>query len=454
MGLSFIGANPAHAAPASGAFTPDAVVDLNFKAGSDKKGGSSEPSFEPDQDPCARTAYGETLYPDSDLIDFAEVDIEEEYKLARMAFLFGRYDYAYKIWEPLAYQGNPKAQATLGWMFHTGKGVRKNLKRALMWYRAAAKQNHIVAQNNVGVFYEQGVGVRKSYRKAAKWYREAAEMGYPYAQYNLGVLYHRGKGVKKNRNEAIFWLQIASLQGVKQARRLLEDWGNLPKKHKNVKPIVRFHSSKKHKELTQKVKGGKDKQGKKSSKKSTKKQVSPHDMPIANKNKKGKKTSSKKVSKKTNNNAKRNLANNKKTRKVAKAKSRKPTKQVANNNSEAKSRPKSSHATPAVSPRSRSSVVRDANWVLQQNPDHYTVQLAGSTDLKALLTIASKVSTPSRLAHYSISSKKTNKEWFNLLYGRYRTKKAAQMQLDGLPPELKQYKPWITKFSDVQKRLK
>jgi TPR repeat protein len=183
-------------------------------------------AISPNYDPCATTAYGEPLYfEENSSVFFQVVDVEAEYQRARMAFLFGNYDYAYKLWEPLAYQGYAKAQATLAWMFHTGKGVSKNMQRALAWYRVAADQDHPIAQNNLGVFYEQGIEVGKSYRTAAKWYQKAAEVGYPYAQYNLGVLFLNGKGVKKDKDEAIYWLQIASLQGVKQATLILEKLG-------------------------------------------------------------------------------------------------------------------------------------------------------------------------------------------------------------------------------------
>jgi TPR repeat protein len=148
---------------------------------------------------------------------------EQTYQRGRMAFLFGNYEFALKMWEPLAKKGYAKAQATLGWMYHTGKGVKKNLKKATKWYFRAAKQEHVIAQNNLGVFHEQGLGgTKKNSRLAAKWYREAAEVGYAFAQYNLGKLYQQGNGVKKDIDEAIFWLQIAALQGVEQAQSELE----------------------------------------------------------------------------------------------------------------------------------------------------------------------------------------------------------------------------------------
>jgi hypothetical protein len=205
----------------------------------------SNPQIDPNYDPCATTAYGESLYVNNGPIGvLSKAEMEAQYQRARMAFLFGNYGYALKIFEPLAFQGYAKAEETLAWMFHTGKGVHKNMKRALAWYRAAASNNKPIAQNNLGVFYEQGIEVRQSYKKAAKWYKEAAEVGYSYAQYNLGVLYLKGKGVKKDHDKAIYWLQIASLQGVKEATALLKKLGKQSAPHdKNhqIKPRKKYH---------------------------------------------------------------------------------------------------------------------------------------------------------------------------------------------------------------------
>lgn len=154
----------------------------------------------------------------------------EEYKKGRMAFLFGQYDTAYEIWRPLADDGYAKAQATLGWMYQTGKGVEKHYERAFMWYERAAQSEHSIAQNNLGVLYENGWGVSKNHQQAAHWYRQAAESGYAYAQYNLGMLYINGKGVKQDETEARYWLQIATLQGIEQARDELRTM--LEKAHK------------------------------------------------------------------------------------------------------------------------------------------------------------------------------------------------------------------------------
>jgi TPR repeat protein len=330
--------------------SPITVDDIQ-DSGTNDPHEQSDYLFYRDYDPCAMTAYGEPLFYEEDSSVFFQIaDAEAEYQRARMAFLFGNYEYAYRTWEPLAYQGYAKAQATLAWMFHTGKGVSKNMQTALAWYRVAADNDHAIAQNNLGVFYEQGIEVRKSYRAAAKWYKKAAEVGYPYAQHNLGVLYLEGKGVKKSKDEAIYWLQIASLQGVKQANVLLEELGQqaAPKdKTHQTKPKKRYHGAKLPGDAPDKTKG--------------------------------------------------------------------------------------------------------SSWLAAQNPEHYTLYLAGSYDLASLMSVAQSIPNQSDVAFYEVNFK--GRSWFTLIYGEYENAQSAKKALKKLPDEIQKWSPLVRKFADMQKAL-
>ena len=48
------------------------------------------------------------------------------------------YKTAYKLWLPLAEQGDAKAQYNLGQMYYEGQGVPQGHKEAVKWYRLAA----------------------------------------------------------------------------------------------------------------------------------------------------------------------------------------------------------------------------------------------------------------------------------------------------------------------------
>ena len=49
---------------------------------------------------------------------------------------YGRKDYktAYKLWKPLAEQGNVLAQSNLGFMYYEGQGVPQDYALAHMWF--------------------------------------------------------------------------------------------------------------------------------------------------------------------------------------------------------------------------------------------------------------------------------------------------------------------------------
>ena len=53
---------------------------------------------------------------------------------------------AYKLFLPLAEQGNADAQSNLGLMYESGRGVPQDYKEAIKWYRLAADQGFARAQ--------------------------------------------------------------------------------------------------------------------------------------------------------------------------------------------------------------------------------------------------------------------------------------------------------------------
>ena len=195
--------------------------------------------------------YGEANITEDDIDDDAlpENVVQQKYGNARMAFLFGQYEVAYKAWLPLAEEGYAKAQAALAWMYHTGNGVTKDLPKAVEWYKKAAAQGHAIAQNNLAVMYENGLGTAVNKKAAANWYRESADSGYSYAQYNMGRIYAEGIGVKQDLEEAKYWWRIAARQHVKQAKESLALLENkpLPKEEKKgSKPVIAhapYHSN-------------------------------------------------------------------------------------------------------------------------------------------------------------------------------------------------------------------
>ena len=125
---------------------------------------------------------------------------------------------AVKWYRKAAEQGNAKAQNNLGVMYVHGEGVAKDDYEAVKWYRKSAEQGNARAQCNLGGMYENGRGVTKDDYEAVKWYRKSAEQGYGRAQCYLGWMYQYGRGVAKDESEAVKWYRKSAEQGEKYAQ--------------------------------------------------------------------------------------------------------------------------------------------------------------------------------------------------------------------------------------------
>jgi uncharacterized protein len=69
----------------------------------------------------------------------------------------------------LAEKGNVKAEAQLGWMYETGRGVPQDYAKAAQWYYCAAIQGHGWAQFELGMLYNKGLGVPRDYVLSYMW---------------------------------------------------------------------------------------------------------------------------------------------------------------------------------------------------------------------------------------------------------------------------------------------
>jgi len=96
-----------------------------------------------------------------------------QYEDAVDAYERGDYKTAYRLFKPLAEQGDTQAQNNIGDMYDKGRGVPQDNAEAVKWYRKAAEQGDVIGQNNLGEMYEKGKGVPKDYVLAYMWYNLA-----------------------------------------------------------------------------------------------------------------------------------------------------------------------------------------------------------------------------------------------------------------------------------------
>jgi TPR repeat protein len=86
----------------------------------------------------------------------------------------GDYAIAVLLFRPLAEQGNAQAQAQLGFMFNSGRGVPQDYEQAAAWYRRSAEGGNAAGQYNLAMMYDKGHGVPQDYAQVVLWYRKSA----------------------------------------------------------------------------------------------------------------------------------------------------------------------------------------------------------------------------------------------------------------------------------------
>ncbi|WP_315496945.1 tetratricopeptide repeat protein, partial [Haemophilus parahaemolyticus] len=70
---------------------------------------------------------------------------EQQFQQGFEASTRGDYQTAFKLWLPLAEQGDAAAQFNLGVMYGNGRGVKQDYFEAVKWYRQAAEQGQAKA---------------------------------------------------------------------------------------------------------------------------------------------------------------------------------------------------------------------------------------------------------------------------------------------------------------------
>ncbi len=78
------------------------------------------------------------------------------------------------------------------------------------WYRLSAAQEYPDAQDRLAFAYEYGRGVDRNIAKAMYWRTKAANHGLPSAQLALGIGYMRGNLVSADHVLAFKWLDLAA----------------------------------------------------------------------------------------------------------------------------------------------------------------------------------------------------------------------------------------------------
>jgi len=93
----------------------------------------------------------------------------------------GDFKTALHEWQPLAEQGDARAQFSFGLLYENGDGIPRDYAKARQWYEKAAAQGDAKAQLYLGLQSSFGQGVPMDVVEAYMWYSLAAGNGNPHA---------------------------------------------------------------------------------------------------------------------------------------------------------------------------------------------------------------------------------------------------------------------------------
>ena len=90
-------------------------------------------------------------------------------------------------------------------MYRDGKGVNKDITKAIELFTKSATLGHADAQNNLAAIYLRGEDISQDINKAIYWYTKLAEKGNVEAQNILASIY---KELGDN-NKSAYWSNFA-----------------------------------------------------------------------------------------------------------------------------------------------------------------------------------------------------------------------------------------------------
>jgi TPR repeat protein len=160
--------------------------------------------------------YGRILDPELDKGDFVFVlkkapaaakgggielpDLRPDALLWQAKSAYTRRDYpsALTLFRESADLGSHEAMTFLGFLYHEGRGVPKDLDLALRWFESAAEKGNVSAMANLGYLASE----RRDYADAVSWLSRAVEAGDTAAMFNLGTMFLRGEGIERDYAKA------------------------------------------------------------------------------------------------------------------------------------------------------------------------------------------------------------------------------------------------------------
>lgn len=152
---------------------------------------------------------------------------------------------ALKIVKKLVSSGSTDAMFFLADCYGQGLlGLQVDAKEAFTLYQSAAKGGHAASAYRTAVCcemgHEEGGGTKRDLLKAVQWYRRAAMLGDAPALYKMGMILHKGLlGQQKNFGEAINMLKRAADRADRENPHALHELGLIYEAQTGNERIIR-----------------------------------------------------------------------------------------------------------------------------------------------------------------------------------------------------------------------
>jgi len=91
-------------------------------------------------------------------------------------------------------------------------------------------------------------------------------------------------------------------------------------------------------------------------------------------------------------------------------------------------------------------------WLLTQDPGRYTVQIAALGSEAAAIDYAHRTGSSGEVAYFSIL--RDGRRLYPVVYGSFRDRAEAEQGAAALPAALREGKPWIRRFEEIQNSLR
>jgi TPR repeat protein len=146
--------------------------------------------------------------------DLAAADQDVTFNLGARAVVEKRYAEAVKWLEKGSNAGDPRAQASLGYLYFNGWGVPEDLGKARKLYEESAAKGCHQGLNNLAWLYQHGLaGLPQDMPKAIELLEQAAKLGNSKAVYELSFIYLRSEPPYANQEKGISWLKAGAEKG-------------------------------------------------------------------------------------------------------------------------------------------------------------------------------------------------------------------------------------------------